>query len=96
MMRGNYLGNSFFCKEMAKCSYCGKVSDKALNKCSRCRVAEYCNATCQKAHWKDHKTECKKPETTAGVDVNKIIDHIRKQDDASITKAAKAFEKYLS
>lgn len=26
--------------------------------CSRCRVTRYCGATCQKVHWKEHKSSC--------------------------------------
>lgn len=28
-------------------------------KCARCKWANYCCQECQKAHWKDHKKECK-------------------------------------
>ena len=28
--------------------------------CSRCKAVRYCNAACQKAHWKAHKPDCKK------------------------------------
>ena len=28
-------------------------------KCSRCHAAAYCNRTCQKKHWKEHKLSCK-------------------------------------
>ena len=44
------------------CAACGKFSkagDKP-KKCSACRSVSYCNAICQKAHWKDHKLVCKK------------------------------------
>lgn len=26
--------------------------------CSRCKMALYCSASCQKLHWKDHKMNC--------------------------------------
>ncbi|KAI0029521.1 hypothetical protein K488DRAFT_32981, partial [Vararia minispora EC-137] len=29
-----------------------------LKTCSRCRVATYCSASCQKANWKSHKPDC--------------------------------------
>ena len=29
--------------------------------CSRCRRVKYCTSACQKADWKDHKAECRKP-----------------------------------
>ena len=40
-----------------KCSFCGKHSEN-LKKCSRCRLAQYCNRDCQKKHWNTHKTVC--------------------------------------
>jgi hypothetical protein len=32
-----------------------------LLQCSRCRVVRYCNATCQAAHWPQHKRGCVTP-----------------------------------
>lgn len=40
------------------CSYCGKASAKKLDCCSRCKLASYCNATCQTKAWKVHKKTC--------------------------------------
>jgi hypothetical protein len=37
------------------CWNCGKV---AQNRCTACRVANYCSAECQKKQWKEHKEEC--------------------------------------
>lgn len=42
------------------CSQCG---GPGIVRCSRCRVAHYCNATCQQAHWKVHKKACMAPES---------------------------------
>ena len=42
-----------------KCSACGKESDK-LMKCRDCKCVWYCDAACQKRHWKEHKKECKR------------------------------------
>ena len=44
------------------CSSCGKSSNKVkLLQCSRCKREMYCDAACQKAHWKaGHKQECGK------------------------------------
>ena len=41
------------------CRACKKVS-KNLKRCSRCRVAVYCSVECQRHHWAEHKTTCKK------------------------------------
>jgi hypothetical protein len=42
------------------CYSCGKVAaeGKRLSRCSRCQVAQYCDAACQRAHWKKHKPLC--------------------------------------
>lgn len=36
--------------------FCRKES---LLRCSQCKMARYCNATCQKLAWPEHKCECK-------------------------------------
>ncbi|GMH96707.1 hypothetical protein TrVE_jg57 [Triparma verrucosa] len=44
-----------------RCSYCNKIPyGGKLKGCSACKVAAYCDAECQKAHWPSHKKECKK------------------------------------
>ncbi|KAK7027961.1 hypothetical protein VNI00_015044 [Paramarasmius palmivorus] len=30
-----------------------------LRRCSKCTLATYCGGECQKAHWREHKAECK-------------------------------------
>ena len=43
------------------CLNCGAppAPEKKLLKCSKCYLARYCGATCQKEHWKKkHKQEC--------------------------------------
>ena len=43
------------------CWYCcteHPVGAPKLLQCSRCHEARYCNAECQKAHWKSHKQAC--------------------------------------
>ncbi len=37
------------------CWVCGKT---AANRCTGCKVANYCSADCQKKGWKEHKDEC--------------------------------------
>ena len=39
------------------CGYCSKLAEK---KCSVCKVAFYCNDTCQRKHWAVHKLTHKK------------------------------------
>lgn len=49
------------------CSNCQKELNQARFTCSRCKNASYCNADCQKEHWKQggHKYECKEVEFTS-------------------------------
>ena len=41
-----------------KCFQCGKHGHK-LPKCTQCSQAYYCNADCQRKHWKRHKPVCR-------------------------------------
>ncbi|KAJ7255299.1 hypothetical protein C8J57DRAFT_1346013 [Mycena rebaudengoi] len=45
--------------ELYRCSWCGNPS-AILRKCA-CSHTRYCDAACQKAHWKDHKKACSAP-----------------------------------
>ena len=45
-------------KERDQCAQCGKVTAYS-QKCGRCRAVRYCNAECQREHWKAHKQACK-------------------------------------
>ncbi|KAF8904896.1 hypothetical protein CPB85DRAFT_957713 [Mucidula mucida] len=40
-----------------KCAKCLPDGAK-LQTCSRCQLARYCNAECQRANWSLHKTRC--------------------------------------
>jgi hypothetical protein len=39
------------------CAACGKKALQML-KCSRCTAAFYCDAACQKRHWREHRAAC--------------------------------------
>ena len=39
------------------CQHCGVIANGLLA-CSRCQIVHYCNAACQKAHFKAHKSFC--------------------------------------
>jgi ankyrin repeat protein len=41
------------------CSHPG-CSGAGLKKCTGCRKARYCGGTCQLAHWKAHKADCRR------------------------------------
>ncbi|KAF8217753.1 hypothetical protein K438DRAFT_1656655 [Mycena galopus ATCC 62051] len=43
--------------ELYRCSWCGNPS-AVLRKCAGCSKARYCDGSCQKLHWKDHKKAC--------------------------------------
>ena len=45
---------------LLNCAACGKGDDDGLKACTSCKLVKYCNATCQRAHWKAHKKGCKK------------------------------------
>lgn len=38
------------------CAVCTEVA----NKVCRCKSVRYCSETCQRAHWKEHKAQCKR------------------------------------
>eukprot|EP00051_Salpingoeca_urceolata_P020542 m.309445 g.309445 ORF g.309445 m.309445 type:complete len:369 (+) comp19639_c0_seq10:1595-2701(+) len=49
---------------MVACWRCGAAGDSTtaeLRRCSRCKQALYCDSTCQRAHWPEHKRTCTKP-----------------------------------
>lgn len=43
------------------CAHCGDSQSKTvtLKYCGGCKSVTYCSHACQKAHWKEHKCECK-------------------------------------
>ena len=40
-----------------RCVACDAVC--AVQRCSGCKMVHYCSTKCQKAHWSEHKAECK-------------------------------------
>jgi len=42
------------------CIYCGRKARAAhdLPRCTRCRAVSYCNVSCQRSHWPQHKSHC--------------------------------------
>ena len=54
----NINGNKSLWVTVFKCFQCGKRGHK-LPKCTQCTQAYYCNADCQRKHWKKHKPVCR-------------------------------------
>jgi len=54
-INGAFNGQKGF-KDFENCDTCGE--EKAEKKCSSCKSADYCNQTCQKLHWFQHKKHC--------------------------------------
>src|SRR4051812_42628445 len=52
------MANTVGEKYVEYCSKCNATADNLLT-CSKCCRMKYCNATCQKTHWPDHKADCK-------------------------------------
>ena len=57
--------NNMYCKEvkaqprMGRCQNCDKSMEyKALKKCRRCKLAQYCDRDCQLEDWSEHKSYC--------------------------------------
>ena len=65
--------------EGIECSQCRvRQSIFAVKRCSQCKCAKYCSATCQKDHWKTHKHQC--PELTSRrIAVDAALDFSEKQ-----------------
>lgn len=40
------------------CSFCTKRASEKLSRCGRCKIAKYCDKTCQKRAWPTHKVNC--------------------------------------
>ncbi|RLN47027.1 hypothetical protein BBJ29_004141 [Phytophthora kernoviae] len=63
--------------ELRRCAKCDKraASGKELKRCTRCKCTFYCDAQCQRGHWKDHKVSCASAgsTTTSGAGENKIM-----------------------
>ncbi|ETI42613.1 hypothetical protein, variant 2 [Phytophthora nicotianae P1569] len=62
--------------ELRRCAKCDKraAPGKELKRCTRCKCTFYCDAQCQRGHWKDHKVSCTPPgSTTSGPGEHKIV-----------------------
>uniref|UniRef100_H3GGT1 MYND-type domain-containing protein n=1 Tax=Phytophthora ramorum TaxID=164328 RepID=H3GGT1_PHYRM len=62
--------------ELRRCAKCDKraAPGKELRRCTRCKCTFYCDAQCQRGHWKDHKVSCTAPgSATSGAGEHKIV-----------------------
>jgi len=58
--------------EPLKCLFCQTNKPKPLMyHCSNCKTAKYCNNTCQRNDWKDHRKSCGMKCNTCGIIQNK-------------------------
>ena len=45
--------------DLFRCFLCQKEGrSPPLRKCTQCEIAYYCSKTCQRSHWKKHKSAC--------------------------------------
>jgi TPR repeat protein len=89
------------------CSLCGLPETETRNfsktKCP-CKSTQYCNTTCQKKHWKEHRNECKrliaeikrqkkmKKEAMATTQVQKEVGERKEEEDKTTTPKKKKEE----
>ena len=45
------------------CAECGIAGGFSLTACMSCMLVKYCNANCQRNHWKKHKKACRRRAT---------------------------------
>jgi len=63
------------------CGSCGS-STGPLAACRSCKSVSYCNVACQKAHWKDHRKECReKSENAQSDEPEKTVEEKTAADD---------------
>jgi hypothetical protein len=68
-------GSAEVLKQLEKvCSACNKRLPSESKKCSRCLRARYCDAACQRAHWRTHLVECKAPDDSSSSDEEHEVD----------------------
>jgi len=46
-------------EKVRTCDICGSLSKEILLGCGACRKYRYCSKECQRAHWPEHKLECR-------------------------------------
>jgi hypothetical protein len=55
------ISGAVFQRTCAVCPTQRELSQRPFPHCARCRKVFYCTQSCQKAHWREHKDHCRKP-----------------------------------
>jgi len=77
-----------------KCLYCLKEVNGDM-RCSRCRVARYCNTICQSKHWSVHKNNCQ--DSNSENSYEKLYQKgVNYHNQGSFRKAENLFKKLLT
>ena len=63
-IRGDSDAETAALRAHISCAACRKAVPGLLM-CGRCKNVRYCSPACQRAHWKEHKADCKAPTVTA-------------------------------
>lgn len=63
------------------CSTCGQETNKDLKKCSKCKMAQYCDKCCQKLHWPIHKKFCEKLSLEYKMQQKRLEEERRKEEE---------------
>ena len=61
--------------EAMLCAFCQKTKKEVQNlkRCARCEKAWYCDKTCQKSHWPQHKKTCRAAEPLAETALKRLF-----------------------
>lgn len=63
------------------CSTCGQETNRDLKKCSKCKMAQYCDKVCQKLQWPIHKKFCDKLYLEYKSQQKRLEEERRKEED---------------
>ena len=65
-------GTLHHARQAMHCSSCGELCLRPV-RCGTCKVPVYCNATCQQAHWKEHRKCCRQEPHAPKVSARNIL-----------------------
>ena len=61
------------------CAACG--NDAATRRCTRCKDVAYCNKSCQKSDWKEHKKTCQRKDDGSAILSEDVSIKLSYEDD---------------